>query len=81
GFSYGITTFGETVQSDKYQSIGLGSTVSLGTFGAASADVSFSRADKFRDIKTGQSYGLKYSKSQLETGTTLTLATYRYSTK
>ncbi|WAL55446.1 fimbrial biogenesis outer membrane usher protein (plasmid) [Klebsiella variicola subsp. tropica] len=81
GFSYGITTFGETLQAEKYQSLGLGSTVSLGALGAASADVSVSRAEKYGDVKTGQSYGFKYSKSQLETGTTLTLATYRYSTK
>ncbi|HAZ3609950.1 TPA: fimbrial biogenesis outer membrane usher protein [Escherichia coli] len=81
GFSHGITTFGEAVQSEKYQSLGLGSTVSLGTLGAASADMSVSRTEKFGGVKTGQSYGLKYSKSQVETGTTLTLATYRYSTK
>ncbi len=81
GFAHGITVFGETLQAEKYQTFGLGSTLSLGHFGAVSADVSVSRADKYNDIHTGQSYGVKYSKSQVETGTTLTLATYRYSTK
>lgn len=81
GFMHGITVFGETLQAEKYQSLGVGSTLSLGHFGAVSADMSVSRADKYNDIHTGQSYGVKYSKSQIETGTTLTLATYRYSTK
>lgn len=81
GFSQGITLFGETLQAEHYQSLGVGSTLSLGSLGAASADISVSRADKYGDVRTGQSYGFKYSKSQIETGTTVTLATYRYSTK
>lgn len=81
GFSHGITVFGETLQAGKYQSAGIGSTLSLGRVGAVSADVSVSRAEKYDDIHTGQSYGMKYSKSQVDTGTTVTLATYRYSTK
>ncbi|EFC8798185.1 fimbrial biogenesis outer membrane usher protein [Escherichia coli] len=81
GFSHGITVFGETLQAGKYQSAGIGSTLSLGRVGAVSADVSVSRAEKYDDLHTGQSYGLKYSKSQVDTGTIVTLATYRYSTK
>ncbi|HAX5135322.1 TPA: fimbrial biogenesis outer membrane usher protein [Escherichia coli] len=81
GFSHGITVFGETLQAGKYQSAGIGSTLSLGRMGAVSADVSVSRAEKYDALHTGQSYGLKYSKSQVDTGTTVTLATYRYSTK
>ncbi len=81
GFPYGITLFGETLQADKYQTMGLGSTLSLGMLGAVSGDISVSRAEKYGDVHTGQSYGFKYSKSQVETGSTLTLATYRYSTK
>lgn len=81
GFGNGITFFGETLQAKKYQQLGVGSTLSLGNFGAVSGDISFSRAEKYNDLHTGQSYGFKYSKSQIETGTTVTLATYRYSTK
>lgn len=81
GFSHGVTVFGETLQAEKYQSAGIGSTLSLGRAGAVSADISVSRAEKYDDIHTGQSYGLKYSRSQVDTGTTVTLATYRYSTK
>lgn len=62
GFSHGITVFGETLQAGKYQSAGIGSTLSLGRVGAVSADVSVSRAEKYDDLHTGQSYGLKYSK-------------------
>lgn len=81
GFSKGITIFGEGLLAEKYQTIGAGSTLSLDELGAISADISVSRTNKYDSIHTGQSYGVKYSKSQLETGTTLTLATYRYSTK
>lgn len=81
GFGKGITFYSETLQAEKYQQLGIGSTLSLGSLGAVSGDVSFSRANKYNDLHTGQSYGFKYSKSQIETGTTVTLATYRYSTK
>ncbi|MCZ8703234.1 fimbrial biogenesis outer membrane usher protein [Escherichia albertii] len=81
GFSHGITVFGETLQAEKYQSAGIGSTLSLGRIGAVSADISVSRAEKYDGFHTGQSYGLKYSRSQVETGTTVTMAAYRYSTK
>ncbi|WP_137651966.1 fimbria/pilus outer membrane usher protein [Escherichia albertii] len=81
GFSHGITLFGETLQAEKYQSAGIGSTLSLGRMGAVSADISVSRAEKNDGLHTGQSYGLKYSRSQVETGTTVTMAAYRYSTK
>ncbi|CAD5789300.1 fimbria/pilus outer membrane usher protein [Escherichia coli] len=81
GLNAGITLYGETIQSEKYQSVGGGSSFSLGSFGALSGDVSLSIADKNDDVYTGQSYGFKYSKSKLDTGTTVTLATYRYSSK
>ncbi|MEQ1928460.1 fimbria/pilus outer membrane usher protein [Escherichia albertii] len=81
GFSHGITFFGSTLYANGYQQVGAGSTLSLDEFGAISGDVSFSRAKKDNDTHNGQSFGLKYSKSRVESGTTLTLATYRYSTK
>lgn len=81
GIMNGITAYGDTLIAEKYQSLGLGSTFSLGFLGAISADVSLSQANKNNEKLRGQSYGLKYSKSQVSTGTTVTLATYRYSTK
>ncbi|HDS9384811.1 TPA: fimbrial biogenesis outer membrane usher protein [Escherichia coli] len=81
GFGDGITLFGETLYSNGYNSLGMGSTFSLGEFGAISGDVSISRTKKNTDMHIGQSYGFKYSKNKIDTGTTLTLATYRYSTE
>ncbi|HBR1031140.1 TPA: fimbrial biogenesis outer membrane usher protein [Klebsiella quasipneumoniae subsp. similipneumoniae] len=81
GFRDGVTLYGETIQANKYHLFGLGSTISLGEVGAVSGDVSLSIAEKDNDKYVGQSYGVKYSKSRVDTGTTLTLATYRYSTK
>ncbi|EGI6673240.1 fimbrial biogenesis outer membrane usher protein, partial [Escherichia coli] len=81
GIMNGVTAYGDALIAGKYQSLGLGSTFSLGILGALSADVSLSQAYKNNVKFRGQSYGLKYSKSQVSTGTTVTLATYRYSTK
>ncbi|EOB8860439.1 fimbria/pilus outer membrane usher protein (plasmid) [Escherichia coli] len=81
GIMNGVTAYGDALFAEKYQSLGLGSTFSLGMLGALSADVSLSQAYKNNVKFRGQSYGLKYSKSQVSTGTTVTLATYRYSTK
>lgn len=81
GYRNGMTLYSETIQSRKYQLLGVGSTLSLGDFGAVSGDTSLSRANKYDKIHSGQSYGLKYSKNKVDTGTTVTLATYRYSTK
>ncbi|HFZ1748453.1 TPA: fimbria/pilus outer membrane usher protein [Klebsiella oxytoca] len=81
GFNHGVTSYAETVQSEKYQLIGVGSTLSLGEYGAVSGDWSVSRAEKNNKNHTGQSYGFKFSKNKIDTGTTVTLATYRYSTK
>lgn len=81
GFRDGVTLYGETIQANKYHLFGLGGTISLGEIGAISGDVSLSLANKDNEKYAGQSYGIKYSKSKIDTGTTLTLATYRYSTK
>ncbi|EHT5317871.1 fimbrial biogenesis outer membrane usher protein, partial [Salmonella enterica subsp. enterica serovar Schwarzengrund] len=81
GIMNGVTTYGDLLLAERYKSLGLGSTLSLGILGALSADVSLSQANKNNENYSGQSYGLKYSKSQVSTGTTVTLATYRYSTE
>lgn len=81
GLKNGWTVYGAGLLSEKYQAIGLGNTFSLGIFGAASTDVTFSRSLKNGYSRDGQSYNIKYSKSALDTGTTVTLASYRYNTK
>lgn len=81
GLKNGWTVYSAGLFSDQYQAIGLGNTFSLGVLGAASADVTFSRSLKDGDSREGKSYNLKYSKSALDIGTTVTLASYRYNTK
>lgn len=81
GLKNGWTVYGAGLFSDKYQTIGFGNTFSLGVFGAASTDVTFSRSLKGGESREGRSYNIKYSKSALDTGTTVTLAAYRYNTK
>ncbi|EJD6400692.1 fimbrial biogenesis outer membrane usher protein [Providencia rettgeri] len=82
GFMQNFTLFGGVVGSQNYQSGTLGTGVSLGSFGAISADVTLSES-KFDDVgsKSGQSYRLRYSKSVLATGTAVDLVALRYSTE
>lgn len=88
GLPYDLTAYGGLLGADGYQagSLGLGSM--LGVAGALSADVTVAKA-RINDPlnpgsstdSTGQSWRLRYSKALAETGTTLTLAAYRYSTR
>ncbi|EDS9792294.1 fimbria/pilus outer membrane usher protein, partial [Salmonella enterica subsp. enterica serovar Schwarzengrund] len=44
GIMNGVTTYGDLLLAERYKSLGLGSTLSLGILGALSADVSLSQA-------------------------------------
>lgn len=88
GLPYGFTAYGGLLGSQNYDAGSLGLGTLLGVYGALSADVTVARTDLAaitgregdgRD--TGQSWRLRYSKSLEETGTTVTLAAYRYSTQ
>ncbi|PTA89157.1 fimbrial biogenesis outer membrane usher protein [Kosakonia sp. H7A] len=88
GLPYDLTVYGGLLGADGYQagSLGLGSM--LGVAGALSADVTVAKARIADPLNagdttdsTGQSWRLRYSKAVTETGTTLTLAAYRYSTR
>lgn len=82
GLPYDITLYGGGLFSDDYQAWSLGSGTGLGVFGALSADVTQSHAALPGDRQSdGQSWRLRYSKGVPETGTTVTLAAYRYSTQ
>nr|CAH8250723.1 Outer membrane usher protein FimD [Escherichia coli] len=88
GLPYDLTVYGGLLGADGYQagSLGLGSV--LGVAGALSTDVTVAKA-RIADPQNasdttdsaGQSWRLRYSKAVTETGTTLTLAAYRYSTR
>ncbi|MCW7760728.1 fimbria/pilus outer membrane usher protein [Photorhabdus luminescens] len=87
GLPHNITLYGGGLVAGNYQSGVLGSGVSLGVFGALSADATFARA-QLQGVKgqednqqQGQSYRVKYSKNLISTGTGIDLAAYRYSTQ
>ena len=88
GLPKGFTVYGGTQLARDYQSLSAGSGLSLGEVGALSADVTHSvakftnsAAEQSSDRKTGQSYRLRYSKSQVSTGTSVDLTALRYSTQ
>lgn len=83
GLPMDTTLYGGVLVSDKYYSGVLGAGFSMGTLGALSADVTQSYLSEVSDNTSlsGQSYRLRYSKSIMETGTSVDLTAYRYSTK
>ena len=84
--SYGAfsnTTFYTGLQAAaKYQALAFGIGHNLGRLGALSADLTQAWSKlKDEDKTSGQSWRLRYGKNILETGTNITVAGYRYSTK
>ncbi|MGX9242861.1 fimbria/pilus outer membrane usher protein [Pantoea dispersa] len=81
GLPRSITLYGGVQATEKYGALSAGVGVSLGHLGALSADVTQSSAKlPSHERVHGQSYRLRYSRSILETGTSVSLAAYRYST-
>lgn len=89
GLHNDVTVYGGALLAKDYQSLSVGTGVSLGDFGAVSTDVTHSSA-KFSysnqvastsERKTGQSYRIRYSKSLMATGTSVDLTALRYSTE
>lgn len=82
GLPWGITAYGGSqVASDKYQSVALGLGQNMRMLGAISVDGTWSHA-KFDDrTETGQSWRIRYSKGVVSTGTTLSIAGYRYASE
>lgn len=83
GLPHDITLYSGGLTANDYASFVAGTSFSLGQFGALSADLTTSSA-KLRGIEPqqkGRSYRLRYAKSLLETGTSLDLTAYRYSTR
>lgn len=82
GMPHNITPYVGLLAAQKYRAVTGGMGVSLGEWGAMSADVTQANATLTTGEKSqGQSYRVRYSKSMLDTGTTVTLAAYRYSTE
>lgn len=86
GLPHYVTLYGGALGSDNYQSLALGTGVSLGHFGALSFDSTWANASihengrDARESARGASFRMKYSKSMLSTGSTVDLTSYRYST-
>ena len=81
GLPHDITLYGGGLIAGKYASAVAGSGISLGNFGAVSADVTLSSAHMYDERQSGQSYQVRYAKSLLSTGTSVDLTAYRYSTR
>lgn len=81
GLTDNITVFGGLQVSGPYQSAILGSAFNT-PIGAISAEVNQSHAAFSNDqTLNGQSYRLAMSNTNIDTGTNISLAAYRYSTK
>ncbi|WP_152529961.1 fimbria/pilus outer membrane usher protein [Serratia fonticola] len=86
-FMYGlpndITLYGGGLIAQDYAALVAGAGISLGVFGALSADVTTSSAklQGQNDRQQGASYRMRYAKSLLSTGTSVDLTAYRYSTR
>lgn len=82
GFSSNSTVYGGFQGASKYQALSLGLGHNLGDFGATSVDVTQAWSKKHDTDKTsGQSWRIRYGKNILQTGTNITIAGYRYSTR
>ncbi|WP_213637431.1 fimbria/pilus outer membrane usher protein [Providencia rettgeri] len=85
GLPWNTTGYGGILYSADYQAVALGTGFNLGSYGALSIDMTEAHT-RFKEPSIyskshGQSYRFQYAKSLLSTGTTVTLAGYRYSTE
>lgn len=82
GMPHNITPYVGLLAAQKYLAATGGVGVSMGEWGAMSVDATQAKATLTTgEDSQGQSYRVRYSKSMLETGTTVTMAAYRYSTE
>lgn len=82
GVSSSLTVYGGMQAASRYQALSTGLGYNLGELGAASADVTQAWSKMKDDEKTsGQSWRVRYGKNIVETGTNVTIAGYRYSTR
>lgn len=82
GLPYGVTAYSGVLGASRYHAMLAGIGADLGRVGSASMDVTAARTafDDGRDDATGLSWRAQYSKDIPATDTTVTLASYRYST-
>lgn len=82
GLPHNFTVYGGSLTAENYLSAAAGAGYSMGVLGAMSADVTQART-RFptAPAANGRSYRVQYAKSVNSTGTSVTLASYRYTTK
>ncbi|HFK5793877.1 TPA: fimbria/pilus outer membrane usher protein [Enterobacter asburiae] len=82
GLPYGVTAYTGALGASLYHALLLGLGADLGHFGSASVDLTAARTalDDGHDDASGLSWRAQYSKDIPDTDTTVTLASYRYST-
>lgn len=82
GLPYGVTVYTGALGASLYHALLAGIGADLGRFGSASVDVTAARTafDDGRADTSGLSVRSQYSKDIPDTDTTVTLASYRYST-
>lgn len=77
GYGFNKTTLNtSTILHSKYKSLGLGSTQSLGAYGAFETNLIASQASYRGDLRSGSAFNIKYAKSIGEK-TDIQLLTYR----
>ncbi|MFW0929250.1 MAG: fimbria/pilus outer membrane usher protein [Providencia rettgeri] len=83
GLPTNSTLYGGLLMAKNYFSVAAGVGVSLGRFGALSADITHSTANMDGELgdRAGQSFRIRYSKSLTTTGTSIDLTALRYSTR
>lgn len=81
GLPYSTTLYGGLLGSGKYTATSLGVGHGFGDWGSISTDIT-QASTELRDSSrhSGQSYRFQYAKDIVASGTTFTLAGYRYST-
>lgn len=80
GLPGGFTLYGGLQASHHYQSPSVGVGMSMGDWGALSADVTFSRGQlSGQEIMRGQSWRMRYSKEIVATNTYLSLVNFQFS--
>lgn len=82
GLPYGFTLYGGVQGASVYQAGLVGVGADLRTLGSLSTDMTAAKTtlNDDRDTATGQSWRMQYAKDFPVTHTTVTLASYRYST-
>lgn len=80
GLPYDSTVYGGTIIASNYKSAALGFGKSLGYLGSVSLDTTVATSKIGVNEYNGLSTRFQYAKDFTETGTTFTLAGYRYST-